>query len=62
MRESIEHMRATGQGQPGLSASDVEDLQRLVSHWAEVAGEHPERVHPVADTTANDEPNIHGTV
>jgi tetratricopeptide (TPR) repeat protein len=62
MREAVEQVRATGQDQPGLSASDVEDLQRLVSHWAEVAREHPERVDQVAGTTASDEPNIHGTV
>jgi transposase len=28
----------------------------------QVTPEHPERVHPVTDTRANDEPNIHGIV
>ena len=55
MREGMEQVRATGLGQPGLSGSDVENLQRLVLLWAEVAREHPERVEPVARTTAGDE-------
>jgi tetratricopeptide (TPR) repeat protein len=46
MAEAVEQVRATGLGQPGLSASHVEDLQRRVLHWASVAHDHPERVEP----------------
>jgi tetratricopeptide (TPR) repeat protein len=55
MLEAAEQVRATGLGQPGLSATHVEDLQRRVLHWTGVAREHPERVDPVAGTTASDE-------
>ena len=62
MLEAVDQVRATGLGQPGLSASHVEDLQRRVLHWTGVALEHPERVDPVAGTMASDEKKTHGTV
>jgi hypothetical protein len=52
MRQAVEQVRATGLGQPGLSASYVEDLQRQVRYWANEASQHPEHVDPVESTTA----------
>jgi tetratricopeptide (TPR) repeat protein len=61
MRQAVQQVRASGLGQPGLSASHVEDLQRRVLDWATVAHEHPERVDPVAGTPAGGETDIDGT-
>jgi hypothetical protein len=61
MRQAVEQVRATGLGQPGLSASHMEDLQRRMRYWATVAHEHPERVDPVAGTAAGGEADVDAT-
>jgi hypothetical protein len=52
MRQAVEQVRAVGLGQPRLSASYVEGLERQVRYWASEASQHPERVNPVESTTA----------
>jgi tetratricopeptide (TPR) repeat protein len=47
MRQAVEQVRATGLGQPGLSAKYVDDLQRRMLYWDNMASRHPERVDPV---------------
>jgi hypothetical protein len=61
MLQAVEQVRATGLGQPGLSASHVEDLQRRVLYWATEAHQYPERVDPVAGTAAGAETDVDAT-
>jgi hypothetical protein len=46
MVEAVDQVRATGIGQPGLSARHLDDLERRVRHWAQVALENPKLVDP----------------
>jgi tetratricopeptide (TPR) repeat protein len=61
MRQAVEQVRATGLGQPGLSADYIDGLQRQMLYWESMASQHPERVGPVENTTAPTEAGLNGT-